>query len=126
MLVPGYSIGMSTGEVLHSGVQLCVHLLQEAAQLYRRATAADPNNERTWLQLGLLERRRGQSAAAKECFKRGIQAAPHNPYMYQASTAPCTRSTEVQALHATAQAHAVLSAASRASQAHHTALSWHP
>ncbi len=72
---------------------MCANLLQEAAKLYQRATAADPNNERTWLQLGLLERRRGQSAAARECFRRGIQAAPHNPYMYQAGTAPCVWTT---------------------------------
>ena len=71
-------------EACHPGVQLSVHALQEAAQLYQRASAADPNNERTWLQLGLLERRRGRSAAARECFRRGIQAAPHNPHTYQA------------------------------------------
>ena len=43
----------------------------------------NPNDERTWLQYGLLERRRGQLPSARECFAHGIQAAPHNPYMYQ-------------------------------------------
>ena len=90
--------------------------------MYQRATAADPNNERTWLQYGLLERRRGHAAAAKECFERGIKAAPHNPYMYQASTAPCTRTTEAQAVRGAAQAHAVVYAASTA--ARHTMQRW--
>ena len=56
---------------------------QEAAELYRMASVGNPNDERTWLQYGLLERRRGQLASARTCFQRGIQAAPHNPYMYQ-------------------------------------------
>ena len=81
------ALGMPRGQALHADIQLCGYVLQEAAKLYQRATSADPNNERTWLQLGLLERRRGQAAAARECFRRGVQAAPHNPYMYQAGTA---------------------------------------
>ena len=83
------ALGMPREQALHADIQLCGYVLQEAAKLYQRATSADPNNERTWLQLGLLERRRGQAAAARECFRRGVQAAPHNPYMYQAGTAPC-------------------------------------
>ena len=58
-------------------------VLQEAAALYERAAALNPNDERTWLQYGLLERRRSQIPSARFCFTKGIQAAPHNPYMYQ-------------------------------------------
>ena len=86
-------LNLLSDEPHYAKAHLCANLLQEAAKLYQRATAADPNNERTWLQLGLLERRRGQSAAARECFRRGTQAAPHNPYMYQAGTAPCVWAT---------------------------------
>ena len=60
-----------------------VHRAQEAAELYRKASVGNPNDERTWLQYGLLERRRGQLASARTCFQRGIEAAPHNPYLYQ-------------------------------------------
>ncbi len=61
-------------------------LLQEAAALYKRAAELNPNDERTWLQFGLLERRREQLPSARDCFRRGIQAAPHNPYTYQVRT----------------------------------------
>ncbi len=57
--------------------------MQEAAALYKSAAASNPNDERTWLQYGLLERRRGELDSARVCFTKGIQAAPHNPYMYQ-------------------------------------------
>ena len=57
--------------------------MQEAASLYKAAAAMNLNDERTWLQYGLLERRRGQLPSARDCFAKGIQAAPHNPYMYQ-------------------------------------------
>ncbi len=57
--------------------------LQRSAQLYASAAKADPRDDRTWLQWGLLERRRGQLEAAERCFERGVKASPRNPYLWQ-------------------------------------------
>jgi hypothetical protein len=59
-------------------------LPQRSSQLYSRASQADPRDDRTWLQWGLLERRRARPAAALRCFAEGTKAAPRNPYMWQA------------------------------------------
>ncbi len=56
---------------------------QESAELFEDASAQNANDERTWLQYGLLERRRGEWDSARACFRRGIECAPCNPYIYQ-------------------------------------------
>ena len=61
---------------------------QRSAELYRLAAKADPRDERTWLQWGLLERRRQRPEAALHAFAQGAKAAPHNPYIWQARPAP--------------------------------------
>lgn len=78
----GVALPCQGGPDMNRDPDACAHL-QEAAALYKRAAEMNPNDERTWLQYGLLERRRGQLPSARVCFTKGIQAAPHNPYMYQ-------------------------------------------
>ena len=56
---------------------------QRSAALYAWAAKADPRDDRTWLQWGLLERRRGRAEAALYCFSQGIKVSPRNPYLWQ-------------------------------------------
>jgi tetratricopeptide (TPR) repeat protein len=59
-----------------------VHV-QEAAALFKEAVALNAGDDHTWLQYGLLERRRGQWESARTCFRKGLEVAPGNPYLYQ-------------------------------------------
>jgi tetratricopeptide (TPR) repeat protein len=58
--------------------------LQEAAALFQGSVSRDSNDERSWLQSGLLQRRKGDFAGARECFRRGAQAGPRNALIHQA------------------------------------------
>lgn len=60
-----------------------MHVAQAAAALFAGAAELDANDERTWLPFGLLERRRGNWEAARACFRKGVECAPRNPYIYQ-------------------------------------------
>lgn len=62
-------------------------LLQAAADLFEKAVTLDPTDDRSWLQWGLLERRRRQHEAAARCFAQGVRVAPRNPYLWQVSNA---------------------------------------
>ena len=68
--------------------------LQRSAALFCKASQADPRDDRTWLQWGLLERRRKRPDAALRCFAQGTKASPRNPYLWQASRvlggSPCS------------------------------------
>ena len=59
-------------------------VLQEASALFQGSVDRNGNDGRSWLQSGLLQRRQGSWDAARECFRRGTQAAPRDAYMYQA------------------------------------------
>lgn len=64
-------------------LNLSLPLPQRSAELFERAAKAEPRDDRTWLQWGLLERRRGRPEAALACFERGVKASPRNPYLWQ-------------------------------------------
>jgi protein O-mannosyl-transferase len=48
----------------------------QAETTYRAALRADPNSQRTWLGLGLLEQRLGKFAPAAEAFSRSVAIQP--------------------------------------------------
>jgi len=48
----------------------------QAETTYRAALRTDPNNQRTWLGLGLLEQKLGKSAPAAEAFSRCVVIQP--------------------------------------------------
>jgi len=48
----------------------------QAETTYRAALRTDPNNQRTWLGLGLLEQKLGKSAPAAEAFSRCVAIQP--------------------------------------------------
>lgn len=57
--------------------------MQEAAALFAESARANAADERSWLQSGLLQRRQGNTAGARECFRRASEAAPRTAYIWQ-------------------------------------------
>ncbi len=53
--------------------------IEAALVHYRAATSADPTHVDAWRRIGLLERRRHDSAAAREPFHRVLELAPDAP-----------------------------------------------
>lgn len=53
--------------------------IEAALVHYRAATSTDPTHVDAWRRIGLLERRRRNSAAARESFHRVLELAPDTP-----------------------------------------------